>query len=99
MKKSLVFLLFVCSVYFLNACGSPSSTTSLLVPPPPLTATHFSVTAPASATVGTAVNFTVTALDASNNLVTSYSGTVQFTSTDAPRAANRLCTKRRKPSR
>ena len=45
-------------------------------------ATHFSVTAPASVTAGTAFNFTVTALDASNNTVTTYAGTVHFTSTD-----------------
>jgi len=48
-----------------------------------LAATHFSVTAPASVTARTAVSFTVTALNASNNVVTSYSGTVHFTSTDA----------------
>jgi hypothetical protein len=46
-------------------------------------ATHFSVTAPANATAGIAFNFTVTALDAGNNTVTTYSGTVHFTSTDA----------------
>jgi hypothetical protein len=46
-------------------------------------ATHLSVTAPGSFTSGTAFNFTVSALDASNNIVTSYSGTVHFTSTDA----------------
>src|SRR5262249_12281318 len=45
-------------------------------------ATHFSVSAPASATAGTAFNFTVTALDGSNSTVTSYSGTVHFTSSD-----------------
>ena len=44
--------------------------------------THLSVTAPGSATTGTAFNFAVSALDASNNIVTSYSGTVHFTSTD-----------------
>lgn len=45
-------------------------------------ATHFSVVAPASAASGVAFNFTVTALDASNNVVTGYTGTVHFTSTD-----------------
>jgi hypothetical protein len=45
-------------------------------------ATHFSVTAPATATVGTAFEIKVTALDASNNLAASYSRTVHFTSTD-----------------
>jgi hypothetical protein len=45
-------------------------------------ATHFSVTAPANATAGTAFNFTVTALDASNATATGYTGTVHFTSSD-----------------
>src|SRR5262249_9635430 len=45
-------------------------------------ATHFSVTAPNSATAGTAFNVTVTALDQSDNLVTGYTGTVHFTSSD-----------------
>ena len=45
-------------------------------------ATHFAVSAPASATNGTAFNFTVTALDQFNNTATSYGGTVHFTSSD-----------------
>ena len=45
-------------------------------------ATHFTVSAPSSTTAGTAFNFTVTALDASNNVATGYAGTVHFTSTD-----------------
>jgi hypothetical protein len=45
-------------------------------------ATHLAVTAPASATAGTPFSVTVAALDASNNQATSYTGTVQFTSTD-----------------
>lgn len=52
----------------------------------PTPATHFMVTAPASAYVGGAFNFTVTALDAFNNATTGYNGTVHFTSTD-PSAA------------
>jgi len=47
-----------------------------------LAATHFSVTSVTSATAGTAIDFAVTALDASNNVVASYAGTVQFGSTD-----------------
>jgi len=81
MKKSLLFLLLVSSLCFLNACGSAGGTVP--PPPPPLVATHFSVTAPASATAGTAVSFMVTALDTSNNVVTNYAGTVNFTSTDS----------------
>ncbi len=45
--------------------------------------THFSVTAPASVTAGVPFNVTVTALDASNATVTSYTGTVHFTSSSA----------------
>src|SRR5207302_194193 len=45
-------------------------------------ATHYSVTAPASATAGTAFSITVTALDQFNNTATGYAGTVHFTSSD-----------------
>ena len=48
-----------------------------------LTATHFSVSAQGNVIAGTAFNFTVTALDATNNVVTTYSGTVHFRSADA----------------
>jgi len=46
------------------------------------TATHFSVSGPANIPSGTSFTFTVTAQDASNNSVTTYSGTLHFTSTD-----------------
>src|SRR5204862_7933473 len=49
-------------------------------------ATHYSVTAPASATAGTAFSITVTALDQFNNTATSYAGTVHFTSSDGQAA-------------
>jgi FG-GAP repeat len=49
-------------------------------------ATHFSITAPASANAGTAFNFTVTALDSANQVVPGYTGPVRFSSTDT--AAN-----------
>src|SRR5437763_1781107 len=45
-------------------------------------ATHFSVSAPSSATAGSAFNFTVTALDPSNNTAIGYTGTVHLTSSD-----------------
>ena len=45
-------------------------------------ATHFVVSAPASAAAGSAFSFTVTALDQFNNTATGYAGTVHFTSTD-----------------
>jgi hypothetical protein len=67
----------VITVVLFTGCGGGSGGSSS---PPP--ATHFSVAAPASVTAGTAFNFTLTALDASNNVVTGYPGTVHFTSTD-----------------
>jgi uncharacterized repeat protein (TIGR01451 family) len=54
--------------------GSANTT---VIPPP---ATHFSVSAPASTTSGVAFNVIVTALDASNATVPSYTGTAHFTS-------------------
>src|SRR5262249_58517884 len=45
-------------------------------------ATHFAVSAPSSATAGSAFTFTVTALDQFNNTATGYGGTVHFTSSD-----------------
>src|SRR5580658_2464417 len=78
MKKSLLLLIWISSLCLLCACdgGSGGST------PPVHTATHFAFTAPATAVAGTTFSFTATALDASNNTVTSYSGMVHFTSTD-----------------
>jgi hypothetical protein len=72
-------LLGVIAIVLIAGCGGGGSGSPS---PPPPSATHFSVTAPATATAGTAVSFTVTARDASNNAVTSYSGTEHFTSTD-----------------
>lgn len=46
-------------------------------------ATAFTVTAPGTATAGVPFTVTVTARDAFGNLITSYAGTVHFTSTDA----------------
>src|SRR5207253_1101948 len=46
-------------------------------------ATHFSVTAPASAATNVGFVFTVTARDASNNVVSDYGGTVHFTARDS----------------
>jgi len=44
--------------------------------------THFAVSAPASATAGTALNLTVTPLDSFSQTVTGYSGSARFTGTD-----------------
>jgi hypothetical protein len=46
-------------------------------------ATHFSVSAPASATAGSPFGMTVTALDQFNNTATGYLGTVHFTKSDS----------------
>ncbi|MBV9069810.1 MAG: lamin tail domain-containing protein [Acidobacteria bacterium] len=61
--------------------GSISGSANTTVAPPP--ATHFTVTAPANVTSGVAFSVTVTALDASNATVPSYTGTVHFTSSSA----------------
>ena len=46
------------------------------------TATHFTVSAPATATAGSAFTFTVTALNSNNTVDTGYGGTVRFSSSD-----------------
>ena len=46
------------------------------------TATHFVVSAPSSTVAGANLTFTVTAEDASNATVTTYTGTVHFTTSD-----------------
>ena len=46
-------------------------------------ATHFSVSAPANTTAGTAFSITVTALDAFDNTAQDYTGTVHFTKSDS----------------
>jgi hypothetical protein len=52
----------------------------------PHTADHFAVSAPGTATAGTPVSVTVTALDPFGNYDSSYTGTVHFTSSDAQAA-------------
>lgn len=65
-----------------GAGGSGSGGTSISVSAAVATATHFSVSTPAHADSGLSFSLTVTALDASNNAVTTYTGTVHFVSTD-----------------
>jgi hypothetical protein len=77
MKKSLLLSISAGTLCLLNGCGTSAP------PPPPPVATHFSVTAPAAVTAGTAFNVTVSALDASNSVVTGYSGTVSLASSDS----------------
>jgi hypothetical protein len=64
--------------------GIGGSLTGIVVNPAPSTATRLVVAGPAAVIAGTAGTFTVTAEDA-GNIVTGYTGTVHFTSTD-PRA-------------
>jgi exo-beta-1,3-glucanase (GH17 family) len=68
--------------------ATDTGTSSITVTSSPITvsatvATHFAVSAPSSATAGTAFSFTVTAQDPFNNTATGYSGTVHFTSSDS----------------
>lgn len=62
--------------------GSGSGDVSVSVSLPVPRASHFLVSGPANAASGIGFSLTVTALDASNNTITAYSGTVHFTSTD-----------------
>lgn len=81
MKRVPMVLLLASSLSPLVACGGGGGGGS--VPPGGGPATHFSVDAPANIPSAISFKLTVTALDASNNPVTSYSGTVHFTTTDA----------------
>jgi hypothetical protein len=64
-----------------NFTGSTSSAITQTVNA--AAATHYSVSAPSSSTAGSAFTITVTVLDSSNAVVTSYTGTVHFTSSDS----------------
>ncbi len=76
MKKSLLVLIAICAQWLLAGCGGGSTNTQQV-------ATHFSVTsATTTPTAGTASNITVTSLDASGQMVASYSGTVHLTSSN-----------------
>jgi hypothetical protein len=68
-------LLLASALSILTACGGGSHTSGG-------GAAQFSVSGPANSGAGIAFNFTVTARDSTNNVVTSYSGTVRFTSSD-----------------
>jgi hypothetical protein len=76
MKKTLVVLVAMCSLWLLHGCGSGSGT-------PQDVATHFAVaSANAAPTAGVPFNISVTALDAAGQRVATYSGTVQLTSSN-----------------
>jgi hypothetical protein len=75
----------VCKATFASPVHAPalSATHTFTITMLPATTSHFVVSAPAATTAGTAFNsLTVTAKDSGNNTVTSYSGTVHFTSSD-----------------
>jgi uncharacterized membrane protein len=76
-KKAPLVLILVSCLHLLSGCGGASGGGMTQ-----LTATHFSITAQGNAVAGMAFKITVTALDASNNTVTTYSGTVHFASSD-----------------
>ncbi|MGA7928084.1 MAG: glycosyl hydrolase family 28-related protein [Candidatus Sulfotelmatobacter sp.] len=80
MKRSSQLLLLAFSLSLLAGCGGGGSSNPSAGGPPP--ATQFSVSGPASSGAGFAFTFTVTAFDAANNVATSYSGMVHFTSSD-----------------
>jgi len=48
----------------------------------PALVNHFTISVPSNSTAGSALSFTVTAVDTLGNTATSYSGTVHFTSSD-----------------
>src|SRR5258708_28128773 len=64
-----------------NDTGSLTGTSSMLTVSSTV-ATQLSVSTPATATAGGSFSFTVTARDASNNVVTTYTGTLHITSSD-----------------
>jgi hypothetical protein len=77
LKKLFALFVLLSTLWALGACNGGGS------PPPPAGATHFSVTVSSpTATAGTAINITVSALDASGAVFSSYSGTVRFSSSD-----------------
>jgi hypothetical protein len=76
MKSYLLLAVPISALCVLSACGGGAGGGGSQV------ATHFTITAPATASVGTPFTVVVLALDASNSLVPGYSGIVHFTSTD-----------------
>ena len=61
-----------------NAGSAASGSTDIIA----VNALHLVITAPSTATAGVPINYTVTAEDPSNNVVSTYFGTVHFTSGD-----------------
>jgi WD40 repeat protein len=83
MKRFLSAAVSMWALCILSACGGGASSTPGGGGGGTQIATHFTVTAPATAFAGTPFSITVVALDASNQTVASYSGTLHLTSSDA----------------
>ena len=66
-----------------NDAGNASVKGSASIVVKPGLASKLSINAPSGVTAGVAFTFTVTALDAYGNVATGYTGTVQFSSSDA----------------
>jgi Kelch motif len=81
MTRPLSAAVSVCALCVLSACGGSGNGGSN--GGGSQVATHFTVTAPATASAGTPFNITVIALNVSNQPVGGYSGTVHLTSSDA----------------
>jgi hypothetical protein len=62
--------------------GLTASQSGITVQAAVQTATHYGVSAPTGSTAGSSFSVTVSALDASNQVVSGYAGTVHFTSSD-----------------
>jgi hypothetical protein len=77
MRKFWSFCLFAAGLMVFSGCGGGNPGR-----PGPV-ATQLSATGPGSTAVGFSFNFTLAARDATNNPVSSYSGTVHFTSSDS----------------
>ena len=78
MKRCLLLMVLLGGACLLDACGGSTNGSSHQG------VTHFLVATPSTkATLGTTLQFTITALDASNNLFSGYSGTIHFTSSDS----------------
>ena len=87
MKSSRLLAISIFALCILSGCGGGSSNSGGVQPgggggAGPYVATHFSVTAPATASINTFFTITVLPLDSSNNTIAGYSGTVHFTSSD-----------------
>lgn len=78
-----LLVLAVCGAAGLGGCGGGGGASTGTGGGGGATAIHFAVVGPAHIPSGTSFTFTVSTLDALNNPVPTYAGTVRFTSSDA----------------